>query len=53
MEPRPSERGNLTALVDPEKQEGLQWSHVLPNVETARIPSLVNAQFTGDVASAS
>src|SRR5882762_5240130 len=36
MEPRPSERGNGVILADTlTTYTGLQWSHVLPNVETA------------------
>jgi len=36
MEPRPSERGNLSGGHEPDNTETLQWSHVLPNVETRR-----------------
>jgi len=36
MEPRPSERGNnATGQTQVATTGGLQWSHVLPNVETA------------------
>src|SRR5207249_7856067 len=35
MEPRPSERGNALARIDVVKGWRLQWSHVLPNVETS------------------
>ena len=36
MEPRPSERGNLVACSGRDGPRQLQWSHVLPNVETAQ-----------------
>ena len=36
MEPRPSERGNSSLAVQTAcRRAALQWSHVLPNVETA------------------
>ena len=34
MEPRPSERGNNASLRQQRGADLLQWSHVLPNVET-------------------
>ena len=50
MEPRPSERGNISSSSSEVLMSGrLQWSHVLPNVETRTEPGcgLLRRRFNG------
>src|ERR1043166_3862149 len=48
MEPRPHERGNeKTKALKPPQLLKLQWSHVLTNVETRRLPARLRRHHNG------